>query len=279
MTMTLSTGVPDSFAATGLAPAARICRPSSEYLNRTNSEAPTSEGHDQQRRVVAVAGLAQAVEGGGKFAERLGLREDQHRPEEQAGRRQGDDEAVDSRAHDQDAVNPAEGGADSQPADDRDDDRQAEAFEQVSGDHDGADADRSDGEVHATGRQDDHHGEADHRVDGKVPRQREQVERREETGGETGNDRAISTRMTMAKPATLAALTSIGSRSIRDFSSGSAERRVSDIESTYTAKKRGFARPRFGWANLPIRSAYLQTRYFSSNESMMSLAIFLSSSL
>ena len=56
---------------------------------------------------------------------------------------------------------------------------------QIAGEHDAANADRTDGEVHAAGRQDDHRRKADDNVDSERPRDGEEIEGRNEARRQT----------------------------------------------------------------------------------------------
>jgi hypothetical protein len=110
------------------------------------------------------------------------MADEHHHAEEHAHRRQGNDETVQARAHDQDAVDRAERGAEAERADHGERQRQAGAFGKPPEAHRRADADGADGEIEAACDDHDHHGEADHDVDRHRPAEREQVERRTESG-------------------------------------------------------------------------------------------------
>jgi hypothetical protein len=66
--------------------------------------------------------------------------------------------------------------------------RQAQDLHEIACEHDATDADRTNGEIHATCREHHHRREADDRVDCKRPGHGEEVERRDEAGRQTGED-------------------------------------------------------------------------------------------
>jgi len=92
-----------------------------------------------------------------------------------AGKRH--DEGIDARAHDSEAVEPAQESAQSDRKQEGDGYRQAEHLHQVTGEHHRADSDRPHREVHAAGCQDRHLAEADGDVHRQGAPHAEEVER------------------------------------------------------------------------------------------------------
>ncbi len=127
-------------------------------------------------------GLREAREGIGQPAEWVRMGEDQHRPGDEARRRKGHDETVDSRPRDQQRVAESKERAGGQREQHSNLGRQPKHLHRPTRDHPGRAADGAHREVEVADRKRDHLGKADGDLDRRETQQREEVEVGREAG-------------------------------------------------------------------------------------------------